>query len=99
MAFPSLDPPCNSMTLSFFGPGLIRAFASASRSAPSDSLSSSAAAISSDTARGDSVSGSLTIDDERRVRLLCILRSVDQGTEFLREATGGVDHPRAKPCG
>ena len=67
------------MTLSF--PGLICAFASASRSAPSDSLSSSAAAISSDTARGDSVSGSLTIDDERRVRLLCILRSVDQGTE------------------
>ena len=55
------------MTLSFFGPGLIRAFASASRSAPSDSLSSSAAAISSDTARGDSASGSLTIDDERRV--------------------------------
>ena len=69
--FPSLDPPCNSMTLSI--PGLIRAFASASRSAPSDSLSSSAAAISSDTARGDSVSGSLTIDDERRVRLLCTL--------------------------
>ena len=70
------------MTLSFFGPGLVRAFASASRSAPRDSLSSSAAAISSDTtARGDGVSGSLTIDDERRVRLLCILRGVDQGTE------------------
>ena len=88
-----LHPPCNSMTLSF--PGFVRAFASASRSAPSDSLSSSAAAISSDTARGDSVSGSLTIDDERRVRLLCTLGR--SGPEFLRAATGGVDHPRAKP--
>ena len=64
-----LHPPCNSMTLSFrsWTHPCVR-----QRSAPS-SASSSAAAISSDTARGDSVSGSLTIDDERRVRLLCTL--------------------------